>query len=409
MRALNPTARDLRRINRRTILQAIHAENSISRLELGQRTGLSIGTVTNVVAELLLEGIVLESGFEASEGGRRRAILTLNLQYGYLLGGEIGETDVIVELFDLTLKKIGEIRQSLEHGEPSQVIEYVVSGVKSLLTSSRIAPEKILGLGLGVPGIIEYTESGEVAAPAWNWAPVPLKAMLREHFAFPLHVENGSKMMAVAEMWSRSGPPPENMAVVNIGTGVSVGIISQGKLYRGATNSAGEWGHTVVVLDGRPCRCGRRGCLEAYIGAPGIIQRLREIDHDSPFLQPGDEIQTLSLLIAAARQGNDLARQIMRETFRYLGAGIANLVNLFNPQRIVLGGWLGLLIGEYMLPELQQIIAQYSLPQPLKAAHLVISQLKRDSVSMGAASLVLENFFVNVGALNTSTWPTPAQ
>lgn len=401
MHAINPTARDLRRVNRRTILQAIHAEGSISRLEISQRTGLSFGTVTNVIAELLAEGVVLEAGFEASGGGRRRTILTLNLEYGYLLGGEIGETDIIVELFDLNLKKIAVFHHSLKHeiGEPAPMIGHVAEGVKHLLADAGITQERVLGLGLGVPGLVEHTEeSVVVAAPSWHWTPVPLTAMLREHFSFPLHVENGSKMMALAEMWSLASV--ENMVVINLGTGASVGIISEEKLYRGATNSAGEWGHMIVMLDGRRCRCGQQGCLEAYIGAPGIIARLKEIDPSGRFVPVGEEIETITRLIEVARQQNHVARSVLDETTRLLGTGIVNLVNLFNPRHIVLGGWLGVALGEYMLPALCQFIEGRALQHPFQATTITVSQLKRDAVSSGAALFVLENFIASKGNLN---------
>jgi predicted NBD/HSP70 family sugar kinase len=395
----NPTARDLRRINRRTVLQAMFAEGTISRLELSQRSGLSTGTVTNVIVELLGEGIVLESGFEASEGGRRRTILTLNLEYGYFLGSEIGETDIAIELFDITLRKLKTVRYplSIEENNPEQVVRYVVEGVESLLQEYQVPQDKILGLGLGLPGIVEHTEDELISAPAWGWEPVSLKAMLQRYVSFPLYIDNGAKTMALAEMRLNPGTSMETLASLHIGTGVGAGIIYEGRLYRGATNSAGEWGHTIMNLDGRLCRCGRYGCLEAYVGALGIIQHLRELDSAHPLLQIGDEIETIMALRRVARGGDPVAIQVLDDTIHYLGAGIANLINLFNPQRIIVGGWLGLQLGEYALPALQQVVARYALEQPLEIATISLSHLGRDGVSMGAAILVLEDFIENVG------------
>ncbi|HEX4206212.1 MAG TPA: ROK family transcriptional regulator [Ktedonobacteraceae bacterium] len=404
----NPTARDLRRINRRTVLQAMLTDRTISRLELSQRSGLSTGTVTNVVAELLAEGIILEAGFEASEGGRRRAILTLNSQYGYFLGGEIGETDIAVELFDITLRKLKAVRYPLASAQnnPAHVVNYVIEGATSLLQEAQVGQDKILGLGLGLPGIVERLGDELVSAPAWGWEPVPLKTMLREHFSFPLHIDNGAKTMALAEMRLNPGAPMETMAVLHLGTGVSAGVIYEGKLYRGASNSAGEWGHTIMNLDGQPCRCGRQGCLEAYVGAPGIMRHLRELDAHHPTLGSDGEIGTIAALLTSMRSGDPVAVQVVQDTVQYLGAGVANVINLFNPQRVILGGWLGLQLGEFVLPAIRHATQRYALKQPFEVAKMSVSVLGRDGVSIGAAIIALEDFVESVGG--RTSYPTLA-
>lgn len=411
---MNLTARDLRRMNRRTVLQAMFADEFISRPELGQRSGLSSGTVTNVVGELLAEGVILEAGFEASQGGRRRTMLTLNREYGYFLGAEIGETDVIVTLFDITLRKLTSVHYPLppEDNYPEQVVRYVAEGVESLLKEAHLSQGQLLGLGLGLPGIVEYTEKELVSAPAWKWKPVPLKSLLRSQFSFPLYIENGVKTMAIAEMRLRPSLSRETMAVVHLGTGVGVGIIYGGKLYRGASNSAGEWGHTVIALNGRQCRCGHQGCLEAYIGAPGILSSLRERDASHAVLSRngGDEISMIHELIRMAHSGDAIAAQVIDDTIHHLGAGIANLINLYNPRCIIIGGWLGLKLGEPALPALHRAVKRYALAPAYEMAEIRLSTLARDGVSTGAAILCLENFIetISVGKdvrsmrLNTS-------
>lgn len=399
MKSANPTARDLRRINRQTVFRCLYAHEPMSRLELSQLSGLSAGTIANVVGELLAETLVLEAGFEASEGGRPRTILTLNMEYGYFIGGEIGETEVVAELFDLKLQKLKRVKYPLapEENRPEIVVRRFAGGVEQLLSEAQISQEKVLGIGVGVPGVVEQAEEEMVAAPAWNWQPVPLKAMLREHFQIPLYVDNGSKVMALAEMHLEPDLRNETMVALNVGTGVGAGIISEGQLYRGGNNSAGEWGHTTIVLDGEMCRCGHRGCLEAYVGAPGIIRRMRALAPTSPALASSDEVQTIIKLIAAAEQGDAAAQQVFLDVIHYLGAGLANLINLFNPQRIILGGWTGLLLGQHFLPELTRETQRYALKQPFEAAQILVSQLGRDAASLGAARLALEAFLISVG------------
>lgn len=410
MISANPTARDLRRINRQTVFRHLYHNEPVSRQELGQLSGLSAGTIANVVSELLAEHFISEAGFEASQGGRPRAILTLNMEYGYFIGGEIGETEMFIELFDLKLTKLRGVRSVLlaEENNPRTVVERFVEHVKLLLAEEHIEQDKILGIGIGVPGIVELAREETISAPAWGWMPVPLKSMLAEHFPSPLHVDNGSKLMALAEVQKYPEAHDETMAVLNIGTGVGAGIIYEGKLYRGGNNSAGEWGHTTMVLDGDPCRCGCRGCLEAYVGAPGIIRRLHAVAPQG-FRNLSDEAEIIEALIKTARQGNRTVDQVLTETLHYLGAGIANLINLFNPQRIILGGKVGLLLGKYCLPELTQEVERYALKQPFHTTRLLVSQLGIDAVSLGAARQALETFMLQVGKpgdhLSRSTAP----
>jgi glucokinase-like ROK family protein len=403
MSSPKPTIRDLRRINRSTVLRRIYFDGSMSRQELSQSSGLSPATVTNVVAELFNEGIVLEAGLEESQGGRPRTILNINPNYGYFIGVDVGETLIRIELFDLTLSKLRAAMYPLtsEENQPQVVVQRITAGVRAVLDEAGISPGKVIGLGIGVPGVVERTENVFVYAPAWKWHKVPFMTMLKERLDMPIYLDNGAKAMAQAEMWFGAGQGVENLAVLLIGTGIGAGIVAQGVLYRGATNSAGEWGHTTIELDGRLCRCGSRGCLEAYAGAPGIIKRLSELAPQSPILQSSDQMETIAAIAGAAQRGDPAANQVLKDTAHYLGAGVANIINLFNPQLIVLGGWVGLQIGEYILAELRQFVDQYALKQPLGAARIALCQLGQDAVAEGAATLALEGFFATSGRLGS--------
>jgi len=394
IRASKPTVMDIRRVNRSTILWRIYLDRSVSRQELSQLTGLSSATVTNVVTELLQERIVVEAGVEESQGGRPRSILTIDPTYGYFLGVEIGETLTRIELFDLTLRKLGAAAfpLALDESEPGQVVEHIHAGVKALLAEAGVTIEKVIGVGVGVGGVVELTDPVSVYLPSWGWRNVLLGALLQERLGMPIYLDNAVKAMAQAESLFGAGQGIEHLAVVLVGTGIGAGIIAQGSVYRGATNSAGEWGHTCLELDGRLCRCGSHGCLEAYAGAPGIIERLREAEPQSRLLQGNDQQCTLTAIVDAAQQGEPSATRLLKDTAHYLGAGIANLINLFNPQLILLGGWAGLQIGEYILPELRQFVERYALRQPFSVARIDLCQLGQDAVPMGAATLGLEQF-----------------
>src|SRR2546421_3975630 len=401
-RAQKSTVLDIRRANRSSVLRRIFLGQSMSRQELSQHSGLSSASITHVVAELLEEGIVIEAGIEASQGGRPRSILSINPRYGYFIGVEVGDTLTSVELFDLTLHKLGAVAYPavLSETQPEQVVEYIHQGVKAVLAESGVTLENVIGIGVSVGGIAEQVEHGFAYIPGWGWRSVPLATLLEERFHMPIYLDNSAKVMAQAESLFGAGQGYEHVAVLLVATGIGAGIIADGSLYRGAINSAGEWGHTTIELDGRLCRCGKHGCLEAYAGAPGIIASLREVAPQSSLLQSNDQESMLAAIFDAARNGDQAATRVLKDTAHYLGAGIANLVNLFNPQLILLGGWVGLQIGEYILPELRQFVERYALKQPLSLTRIDLCQLGQDAVAMGAATLVLEQFLTTTGRPN---------
>lgn len=398
--AQKSTVLDVRRANRSAVLRRIYQAKSISRQELSHYSGLSPATVTNVVVELLQEGIVLESGIEASQGGRPRSILTMNPQYGFFIGVEAGDTFIRVELFDLPLRSLSSVVYALsaDENQPEQVVQYIQQGVHAVLEEKDIAQENVIGIGISVGGLVE---KGSAFLPGWGWRNVPLVTLLEEDLYIPISLENAAKAMTQAESLFGAGQGYDDIAGLLIGTGIGAGIIVNGSLYRGVNQSAGEWGHTTIVLDGRPCRCGSYGCLEAYAGAPGIIERLREIAPESALLQSNDQESTISALVMAARDKDPIATQVLKDTAHYLGVGIANLINIFNPQLIIIGGWVGLAIGEYILPELHQFIARYALKLPFSTTKIKLSPLGQNATAMGAAAVVLEHFLLTAGKPNS--------
>lgn len=390
-----PTTRQLRRINRSTLLRQIYFGGPISRLELSQLTELSPATATNLTGELLAEGVIVESGVEESEGGRPRTLLKINPEFGYFIGIDVGETRIQSELFDLTMHRLCTVIHPLnrEENEPRQVVEPIVAGVQDLLAQTKLQPNDVLGVGIGMPGVVDPASGVSVYAPNWDWHDVPFLTILKARLNMPIYLDNGAKAMALAESLFGAGRDKDSLAVLLVGTGIGAGIITEGSLYRGATNSAGEWGHVTVELGGRLCRCGSQGCLEAYAGAPGIIQRMAELAPGNRLLQNSDQMTTIIAIAEAARSGDQKAMQVLKDTAVYLGAGVANLINLVNPQLILLGGWVWMQIGDVIDGEFRQAIEHYALKQPFSKTQIGQCQLGQDAVPMGAATLPL-NFFL---------------
>jgi predicted NBD/HSP70 family sugar kinase len=363
----------------------------LSRPDLSLATGLSAASVTNVIRELLDEGIVQETGLVDSNGGRPRTILGMNPDYGYVIGVDVGETRTRVELFDLAMTEKAKAEyplNALEHNVDI-VVGQILSGIDAVLADSAVDPAKILGVGIGVPGIIEQGTEAIVHGQTYGWDAVPLGRMLRAGTDLPLYFDNGAKTMGQAELWFGAGRGARSAIVVLIGSGVGASLISDGSTYRGATSSAAEFGHITVVTGGRRCRCGAIGCLEAYAGAEAILER-----YGRP-MAAGDQEAALAELITAADEA-PLAAAILEETAQYLGAGIGSLINLFNPERVILGGWAGLLLSDRLLPTIREAARRHSLRHPFAATSIELGQLGPWAVALGAATLPVESFLNGV-------------
>ncbi|MDX3311357.1 ROK family transcriptional regulator [Streptomyces sp. NPDC054884] len=393
------TSRDIRTANRYEVLRQIIAASPTSRQELAAATGLSLATVATLVGELLDLGMITEVGFEDSAGGRPRGLVAVNASGGALIGVDIAETYVHVELFDLALNVLARAEENMRPGEsrPEQVVGHVAAAAGSVVAQAGVEAARVLGVGVSVPGQVDRATGVSAYAPNWDWHDVPLLDLLSEHIAYPLYLDNPLRAGAVAELWFGAARGHANAVVVNLGTGVGAGLVLGGGLHRGVSNSAGEWGHTTLVLDGRPCRCGNHGCVETYVGAPGIMQNLCEISPHSPLLHPDDQTATINALADGIAAHDPDAVETVRETARYLGAGIANLVNLLNPEIVVLSSWVAARLGEPLLKAVREAVARHALQRPLSASRIVLSPIPTDPACLGAATFALEGALQSVG------------
>lgn len=443
------TVRDLRRTNRATLLRHLYFEGPLSRQELGPVTRLSSATVSNVTSELLAEGALEEAGSVGSDGGRPRTLLRVAPGAGTLIGVDVGETRVRVELFDLALTERARVEYPLSDGghDLPHVVRLIAEGLRVVRdvrdgqvgragqagradpASSQgegaeddgtrppgplpsapgtlgatgppgtpSTPGPLLGVGIGVPGIVEPdpARGAMVHGQTIGWEAVPLETLLRQEAALPeeipIHVSNGAKTLGQAETWFGAGRGVGNAVVVLLGSGVGASVITNGSAYGTGSRGAGEWGHTTVRIRGRRCRCGASGCLEAYVGAAAVLERWREAG-GAP---EGDEESALAQLLAAR---DPAATAVLDDTAEYLGAGIADLVNLFSPERVVLAGWAGLLLGARLLPAVREATTAHALRYPAARATVELGRLGEDAVTVGAATLPLTRFLDHGGHL----------
>ncbi|WP_262702360.1 MULTISPECIES: ROK family protein [Streptomyces] len=424
------TVRDLRRENRAAVLRRLYFDGPMSRYSLAPATGLSSGSISNVVAELLAEELVEEAGSVDSDGGRPRTLLRIAPHSGHMIGVDVGETRVRVELFDLALAERAHADRPLptrgaghrDRYDSELIAGHIRDGVAEVLAAAGLAPDRLLGVGIGVPGIVEHSEEGAgeeggavVHCQPIGWEAVPLERMLRGGPGrlppeVPYFIENGAKTLGQAEMWFGAGRGARNAVVVLFGSGVGACVVTEDVEHGRAV----EWGHLTVRVRGRRCRCGALGCLEAYAGAEALLERWQEAGGQPP--SDTDEETALTAMLAAAHpeDGGDpdpVAAAVLAETAEYLGAGLSDLINLFQPERILVGGWAGLQLGARFLDSVRHHALSYALPYPSGRVGIDLGALGPDAVTVGAAILPLAGFFARGGRrlpAGPSPEPSPA-
>jgi predicted NBD/HSP70 family sugar kinase len=391
------TNRTVRMRNRAALLSKLFLEGPLTRQDLARGTGLSQPSVSNLVGELISAGLVAEAGVLESDGGRPSVSLRVAPRFALVAGVDVGETRVRVELFDLAMTKLASADYPLDAAkpDPDTVVRHIVAGLTSVTERAAVARSDLLGVGVGVSGVVVQGAEAVVYAQTLGWDGVPLERMIRTAVDAPLYIENGAKTQGQAEMWFGAGRGARHAVFALVGSGVGAAVVTDGATYRGVASSAGEWGHTTLVYGGRACRCGARGCLEAYVGAESIIDRYRAARRGRAVPGADEESQIGALLAAADR--SPVARQVLDETAGYLGAGVANLINLFNPERVVLGGWAGQALGARLLPAIRAAARAQALRKPYEQATIELGQLGVDAVALGAATLPVARLLATGG------------
>ncbi len=389
----------IQRINRSVILNVIREKGPLSRADISRRTKLTRSTVSSIVSYLTKKNLVKETGLSSSGVGRRGILLELNPRAYYVVGVDLGTLNTIAGVVDLE-GKIVEIVEHPTNGEKNRgdIIERVKAAIHEVINISGINVQKIAGIGLAVPGLVDSKRGVMLITPNFGWKDTPLGQILEEEFHTPTFIDNNANAMALGEAEFGIGRGVRNFICVNVGMGIGSGVIINREIYRGETECTGEIGHTTVDYNGPKCNCGNNGCLEVMAAGPAIARRAvkairkgRETVITELVKDNLNQI-TAAIVAQAASQGDKLAREIMEKTGEYLGTGIANVINLFNPQMVVIGGGVSQ-AGDLIFNPLKKTMKKRAFPVPAKAVEIVTPSLGRDCTVIGAATLVLKDIF----------------
>jgi predicted NBD/HSP70 family sugar kinase len=387
----------MKRNNQLTVLRQIRERGPISRVQLQRRTKLSWGTITSAIKELLARELIVELGTVATGLGRRPVELDLNTRRNYVLGLDMGTHAVRAALADVKGRILDRQQLPLDpEGPRAALLGVLLGAARRVLEANRLPRSSLAGIGIAAPGAVDYRRGiGRFAPHHPNWREVPLKARFEKQFGVPCYVDHVSNCFALSEKLFGQGRELDSFISVLLGSGVSAGIVIHGEVYRGAENFSGEFGHTTIDPNGPPCACGSRGCLEVY--ASGLA--LARIGAEEARRPGGRRILALAegragrvtgeLLYEAGRRGDPQARAVFRQMGRLLGVGLGNLINLFNPERIILGGQVSK-AHEFFMPSLQEALkarAWHGSSRDVRISSLEHGQL------LGAVAIVLQEAF----------------
>lgn len=386
----------MRDMNLALILETIRIQAPLSRSALASMTGLNKATVSSLVKELLRAGWVREVGTDssASEVGRPAINLELNPDAGYMIGAEIGVHFISLVITNFNVEIVSRRYESTDR---LYAKEDVLARLVYLLQESSEQVQRtgkpLFGIGLGVPGLVDVAAGKLLVAPNLGWREVALRPMLEERFDVPIFIGNEANLAALGESYFGAGQDINYMIYVSSGVGIGGGIVANGRLMEGSSGFAGEVGHMTVDPHGPACNCGNWGCWETLAGEEALLERVRRamaMQPDAWIAKASEgnlERVTLPLIVKAADQGDPVALEALRETARWLGLGIASLMNVLNPQRVVFGGPLSI-AHRYLLPEIQRTVRERAWSWVEQQANIVTAKFGEDAAVIGGSAMV---------------------
>ena len=399
---------DVREFNRLLVLNYLREHGPISRIMLAQRLGLSRTTVSNIMDALLQDGMVREGHFldATPKGGRRAILVHFQADAGRVLGIDIGRTHLTLLLTNLAAEVVAQrsVGFDTERG-PEVCLPLLLAEIRTFVAAATVSWDAIIGLGLGIPGPLSADLHRLNAPPHMpGWDNIDIWDVLQQAFHKPLYIDNDANVGALGESRCGAAQGSKDMAYVKIGTGIGCGLIFNGQIYRGHQGSAGELGHLTIDENGPLCVCGNRGCLETLAAARAIVEDARHgtsLTHklalqgttleDPPRLHQHTQVD-IADVVTAAQQGDPASIAALERAGERIGLALAGLVNLFNPEVIVIDGGVAR-SDDMLLAPLRRVVATASLPAAWKDTRLLPGKLGVTTIALGAVLMVLDAAF----------------
>jgi predicted NBD/HSP70 family sugar kinase len=367
------------------VIEALGQRGVASRADIARATGLSRTTVSSLVGDLKGAGLLVErttdgDGHDQSVG-RPPVLLSFDRSAGAVVGIDFGHSHIGVVIGDLSHAVLAETWRDVDvDSSASEGLDIASELVEGALDDSGVPRDSVLGVGIGLPGPIT-TENGTVGSTSIlpGWVGVDAASAMRDRLGLPVRVENDANLGALAELVWGAGHGAQDFIFVSVRSGIGAALVIDGRLYRGAGGTAGELGHTLFRENGEVCRCGNRGCLETVAGTVAVTGAFNAVR--------GEQV-VIGELIERAHRGDSLAQRVIADAGRSIGVALANLCNVFNPERVIIGGDLSA-AGDILLAPINESISRYAIPSAAAEVEVLAGQLGRRAEVMGALALIL--------------------
>jgi len=396
MKTLTGNQQLVKQINKTLVLETILHEAPISRADISQKVGLNKGTVSSLVNELLEDQLIYESGPGQSSGGRRPVILLFNDKAGFSIGIDLGVNYILGVLTDLRGNIIVEVNKKLTVRSYEVVIEILQSVISDLINAAPQSHYGIVGIGIGVPGLVN--NDGEIlVAPNLGWKNINLREEIENCFDIPVLIENEANAGAYGEKLYGAGKENDNILYISAGIGIGVGIILNGELFYGINGFSGEAGHMIVQVNGKDCTCGSSGCWELYASEKALLEEARKLKLTSIT----EETLSIELLLELANSGNEDIINLFHSIGMYLGVGINNIINIFNPEQVIIGNRLAM-AKDWLEKSIEKFIKNHTMKYHQKDLIISFSKHAYYSAAIGVSAQMIDQFLNNaVSILDT--------
>lgn len=385
----------IKALNRFKILDTIRSEGLISRIDLSRKTGLSQALITGLTADLTAEGLIEEKKSGAYEGGRRPMLLSIRPAGAYVVGVDLSITSINVVVLNLAgeILAFHSLKLRKQQYSSGEIADQTALAIKECMWESGFSKDQISGIGIGIPGLVD-AQSGIIRfLPNYGWENIRFREELAERIKLPTYIDNSSNNLAAAEQLFGDGKGVDDFVVVTIENGVGTGIVVNGRLVRGFSGTAGEFGHMTVDPDGPICRCGKKGCVEAFCGNNSIIREVKQacekglFDFDDPATIVFEDVMTM------LATHTDVLKEIYDPAGKMLGMGISHLIAMLNPKKIIITGK-GVKAGNLLFdPMYASIDKCMSKKFGNYGTRIIIKDWAWEDWAQGAGTLVLNEIF----------------
>lgn len=385
----------IKTLNQFQILNTIRIAGAISRIEIARIIGHSRATVTNITARMIASGLIYEKEIEGSATrGRNRVLLAINPDAAYVVGIKVSAFHIGCVVTDILANVKSSVTMPVRTNKRpvAFVSDLIEEAGRHCVKEAGLTLKQISGIGIGIPGLVDSRQGVAYWSPLYKRGATTLKERIEKRLHIPTYVDNDTNTATLSQLWAGEGKGINNFVVVTIEDGLGIGVVIDGELYRGASGFAGELGHFVATPGGEPCRCGKRGCYEAYTSNFGVLNAAKRLCREGQWSCDAPDDLTYEDILALAQQGREPLVSIFQRAGQYLGQAISGIIQILNPAKVIVTGN-GTRSRELSLEIMRKTIRENTAPDLFARTEVTVLPWRDIDWSLGAACMVLQKLY----------------